>query len=116
MVYVVGGVTAPPAVALPQPQQQRLFLSSTEHATLDAKNLAALRTLFAIATRLALRLGDSWMLVLGTVNCVDCILATPRQAAQVQLPTVVFGKTVPASVWRLNVEGLVILNQVCIRG
>lgn len=91
-----GGVTPLPAVALPQPQHQRLFLSGTEHATLDAKNLVALRTLFAIATRLALRLGDSWMLVLGTVNCVDCILATPRQAAQVQSSAVMFAKMAPA--------------------
>lgn len=65
-------------------QPQRLFLSGTEHAAIDGRNLAALRTLFAVAARLAVVLGESWMLVLGTVNCLDCILATPRQSAPPQ--------------------------------
>lgn len=71
-------------VSAAQAQPQRLFLHGTEHAYIDAKNLAALRTLFAVAARLALLLGDSWMLVLGPVNCLDCLLATPRQSAQTQ--------------------------------
>lgn len=64
-------------------RQQRVFLHGSEHATLDPKNVLALRTLFAIAHRLALLLGESWLLVLGTVNCLDRILSTPRQATQV---------------------------------
>ncbi len=60
-----------------------MFLQGTEHASLDPKNVLALRTLFAVAHRLALLLGESWLLVLGTVNCLDCILNTPRQSFQV---------------------------------
>lgn len=68
---------------MPSHKQQRLFLVGTEHATLDPKNVLALRTLFAVAHRLGHLLGESWQLVLGTVNCLDCILNTPRKSAQV---------------------------------
>lgn len=67
----------------PVQRQQRVFLHASEHATLDPRNVLALHTLFAIAHSLALLLGESWLLVLGTVNCLDRILSTPRQAAQV---------------------------------
>lgn len=88
----------------PVQRQQRMFLHASEHATLDPKNVLALRTLFAVAHRLALLLGESWLLVLGTVNCLDCILSTPRQAAQV-LP--LFGRNTPAATecWLDNVLG-----------
>ena len=62
-----------------------MFLVGTEHATLDSKNVLALRALFGLAHRLSALLGESWLLVLATVNCLDCILNTPRQSAQVHV-------------------------------
>ncbi len=53
------------------------------YAYAGVKNVLALRTLFAVAHRLSLLLSESWLLVLGTVNCLDCILNTPRQSVQV---------------------------------
>ena len=79
MASVTAGAAQPPVLQ----RQQRMFLHASEHATLDPRNVLALHTLFAIAHSLALLLGESWLLVLGTVNCLDRILSTPRQAAQV---------------------------------
>ena len=78
MASAAAGAAQPPVQ-----RQQRAFLHASEHATLDPRNVLALHTLFAIAHSLALLLGESWLLVLGTVNCLDRILSTPRQAAQV---------------------------------
>ena len=69
-------------------RQQRMFLAGTEHATLDSKNVLALRALFGLAHRLNALLGESWLLVVATVNCLDCILNTPRQSAQVHIAPV----------------------------
>jgi hypothetical protein len=79
MACVTAGAAQPPVLQ----RQQRMFLHASEHATLDPRNVLALHTLFAIAHSLALLLGESWLLVLGTVTCLDRILSTPRQAAQV---------------------------------
>lgn len=60
------------------PSAPRMWLAGTEGVQLSHKNVAALRTLFAVASSLEQLLGDGWHIVLGTINCLDCILATPR--------------------------------------
>ena len=57
-----------------------MWLAGTEGVQLSHKNVAALRTLFAVASSLERVLDDGWLIVLGTINCLDCILATPRTA------------------------------------
>ena len=63
----------------------RVWLSSTDGYKLSQKNVAALKTLFAITSSLGHLLGNGWHIVLGTVNCLDCILAMPRTFAGLQV-------------------------------
>ena len=63
----------------------KIWLSSTEGYTLLPKNVAALRTMFHITESLGHLLGEGWHIVLGTVNCLDCILAMPRTIAGIQV-------------------------------
>ena len=64
-----------------------MWLAGTEGVQLSHKNVAALGTLFAIASSLEHLLAGGWNIVLGTINCLDCILASPRttSAPQVRL-------------------------------
>ena len=63
----------------------KIWLSSTDGYKLSPKNVAALKTMFHITTSLGHLLGEGWHIVLGTVNCLDCILAMPRTIAGVQV-------------------------------
>lgn len=62
------------------PSAPRMWLVGSEGVQLSAKNVAALCSLFAVAASLEQLLADGWLIVLGTINCLDCILATPRTA------------------------------------
>ena len=66
------------------PSAPRMWLVGSEGVQLSAKNVAALRSLFAVAASLEHLLAEGWLIVLGTINCLDCILATPRTAAAPQ--------------------------------
>ena len=65
----------------------KIWLSSTEGYKLLPKNVAALKTIFHITESLGHLLGEGWHIVLGTVNCLDCILAMPRTIASIQVTT-----------------------------
>ncbi len=65
----------------------KIWLSSTEGYKLLPKNVAALKTMFHITESLGHLLGEGWHIVLGTVNCLDCILAMPRTIASIQVTT-----------------------------
>lgn len=67
------------------PSAPRMWLAGTEGVQLTHKNVAALRTLFAVASSLEQSLRDGWHIVLGTINCLDCILATPRTVSAPQV-------------------------------
>ncbi len=65
----------------------KIWLSSTEGYKMLPKNVAALKTIFHITESLGHLLGEGWHIVLGTVNCLDCILAMPRTIASIQVTT-----------------------------
>ena len=86
-----------------------MWLTGTEGVQLSHKNAAALGTLFAIASSSEHLLAGGWSIVLGTINCLDCILAAPRtvsSASQVYL-------TSPCDSRHLHCRVIVVCSMHC---